>query len=200
MTSGSRDINLIKLIHRRFPLFAGIMSTWFLIAACENDLKDVELISSQKTSVQVDTSKSVEVIYSDSAIVKAKLMAPEVLYFKTADPYYEMPKGVRVIFFDAYQKENGQTTSDYAVTRESQKIVELRKNVVIINSKGETLKSDEVVWDQNKHRFYSDKVVTLTAANGSILYGTGFWADESLKNYNIYQATGNINVPQKEGF
>lgn len=200
MTSGSRDINLIKLINWRFYLIVGVMATGFFITACENDLKDVELLSSQKLSIQVDTSKSVEVLYSDSAIVKAKLITPEVLYFKTTEPYYEMPKGIVLIFFDANQKENGRTTSDYAIRRETQKIVELKKNVIVINAKGETLKSDEVIWDENKHRLYSDKIVTVTLANGSILYGTGFWADEGFKNWNMYQATGNINVPQKEGF
>jgi LPS export ABC transporter protein LptC len=168
--------------------------------SCENDLKDVEEISSQKLSVQVDRSDTVEVIYSDSAKVKAKLIAPEVLHYKTTTPYYEMPKGILVIFFDENQNESGRTTSDYAIRKEVEKIVELKKNVVVVNAKGEKLTSDEVIWDEAKHRFYSDKMVTVTLANGTILYGTGFWADQDLKNYNIDQATGNINVPQNQGF
>jgi len=201
MTDGSRNINLIKLISRRVFFFAGLVAALFFISSCENDLKDVALLSSQKLSVQVDTSDNVEVLYSDSAIVKAKLITPKVLHFKTTEPYYEMPKGILLIFFDANQKESGRTTSDYAIRRETQKIVELKKNVIVVNAKGETLKSDEVIWDENKHRFYSDKPVTLTSANGSILNGTGFWADESLKRgWSIYQGMGPINVPQKEAF
>jgi LPS export ABC transporter protein LptC len=200
MTSGFRNIKLIKLINKKTFFCAGILIKCFLITGCENDLKDVEEISSQKLAVSVEKSYGVEVLYSDSAKVKAKLIAPEVLHFKTKDPYYEMPKGITIIFFDENQKESGRTTSDYAKRKEIQKIVELKKNVVVVNSKGQTLKSEEVIWDENKHRFYSDKVVTLTSPDGSILYGTGFWADENLKNYNIYQATGNINVSQKEGF
>jgi hypothetical protein len=76
----------------------------------------------------------------------------------------------------------------------------LKKNVLVVNAKGEQLKSDEIIWDENQHRFYSNKLVILTHPNGTTLYGTGFWADENLKNYNIDQATGPVYVPRQEGF
>jgi LPS export ABC transporter protein LptC len=180
--------------------FLGILAISCLIASCENDLKDVEEISSQKLAVQIERSENVEVIYSDSAVVKAKLTAPVVLHYKTADPYYEMPKGILVIFFDENQQETGRTTADYAIRRELKKIVELKKNVVVVNAKGNQLKSDEVIWDENQHRFYSDKSVTITDPNGSVFNGTGFWADESLKSWNIDQGAGPIYGLKDEGF
>lgn len=179
---------------------AAIAAISFCVVSCENDLKDVEQISSQRLAVQVDRSDSVEVVYSDSAIVKAKLIAPVVLHYKTTNPYYEMPKGILVIFFDEHQKESGRATADYAIRKEVEKIVVLKKNVLVVNAKGEKLKTDEITWDENKHRFFSDKMVTLTSPDGSIWYGTGFWANEDLKSFILYQATGNFNVPEKEGF
>jgi hypothetical protein len=88
------------LISFRLFGFVGVAAILLFLSSCENDLKDVEQISSQKLAIQVDRSENVEVIYSDSAIVKAKLIAPVVLHYKTTDPYYEMPKGILVIFFD----------------------------------------------------------------------------------------------------
>lgn len=58
----------------------------------------MEKISAKKLIVPVDKSTGVEIIYSDSAHVKAKLITPELLSFKTEKPYIEMRKGVTVIF------------------------------------------------------------------------------------------------------
>jgi LPS export ABC transporter protein LptC len=178
--------------------FACILGAWLLMSACENDLKDVEQLYPSKVPVQVDESEGVEILYSDSAVVKAKLIASQVLKFKTTEPYYVMPKGITVTFFDANQKETGHVTSDYAIRREAQRIVQLKKNVVVTNSKGETLKTDEMIWDENKKRIYSNKTVILSSPDGTLFYGTGFSSDESITSWNLNQASG--SMPFKNEF
>lgn len=167
--------------------------------ACENDLKDVEEISSKKIPVPVDKSSGVEIIYSDSAIVKAKLIAPELLHFKTQNPYYEMKKGVTIIFYDPSLKESNRVVADYAIRRENEKQVELRRNVVATNEKQETFKSDELIWDENQKRFTSSKMVSVTAS-GNTIYGTSFWANEDFSYYEIKQSTGDLSLTEKQGF
>ncbi|MXV51686.1 LPS export ABC transporter periplasmic protein LptC [Pedobacter sp. HMF7647] len=168
-----------------------------LVSSCENNLKDVERISSKKVSVPVDKSYGVQVIYSDSAVVKAKMNTPVLFHYETKSPYYEMPKGVTVIFYDPAQKETSRVTSDYAISRENEKVVELRKNVVATNPEGKTFKSDELFWDENKKRFYSNKLVSITTKSETI-YGTSFWANEDFTYYEIRQSTGNFDVKQKD--
>lgn len=170
-----------------------------LAVACENDLKDVEKISSRRTAVAVDMSTGVEIIYSDSAQVKAKLIAPEVLYYRTANPYQELNKGVTVIIYDEDQQETSRITSDKAVRRENEGIVELRENVVVTNRKGETFKSEELIWNEKARRFFSNKTVAITTANQTI-YGTNFTAPEDFSYYEISQASGNFNVSEEGGF
>ena len=175
--------------------FSLVLAGLFLMSACENDLKDVEKVSSRKVDIPIDRSYGVQVLYSDSAIVKAKLTAAQIDHYKTKDPYFEMTKGVTVLFFDENQKETSRVTSDYAIQRENEKIVELRKNVVATNVKGETFKSDELIWDENKKRFHSDKVVSITTKSQTI-YGTSFWANEGFTYYEINQGSGNFNVQE----
>ncbi len=194
MTSGSRNINLIKA--RRCIFFISwCIGLAFLLSACENDLKDVERISSRNVSIPVDKSYGVEILYSDSAKVKGKLITPELYHYNLpSKPYYEMPKGVTVIFFDSNQKEDSRVTADYAIRRENEKVVELRKNVVAVNKDGKTFKSDELIWDENKRRFYSNKLVSIITQSQTI-YGTSFWANEGFSYYEIQQSTGNFDVP-----
>ena len=170
-----------------------------MLFACENDLRKVEQISAKKMLVPVDKSTGVEIIYSDSSVVKAKLITPELLNFKTEKPYIEMNKGVTVIFYDQNQQESSRVKADYAIRRERENIVELKRNVVVTNIKGETFKSDELIWDETKRRFYSSKLVSITS-NQNVLYGTSFWANEDFSYYEIVQSTGDLRLTGEQAF
>lgn len=166
------------------------VSFYAMFACGSGDLKKVEQINLQDT-IQVDTTKGAEIIYSDSAKVKAKLKAPVLLYFKTKNPYYEMPKGIDVVFYDENLKPTSTVVSDYAIRRENEKTVELRKNVVAKNSEGKTFKSEELIWDENTKKFYSNTLVTIITDQATIS-GTSFWALEDFSYYEIKQGAGPI--------
>lgn len=185
-------------------LSAGITGACFLIciflfSSCENDLKDVEQISAKKLAVRVDKTTGVIVIYSDSAVVKAKMITPEYLHYKTDKPYIEMQKGVTVIFYDEQQQETSRVTADYAIRRENEKLVELKRNVVATNNRGQTFKSEELIWDEAKGRFISNRLVSITS-QGNTLYGTNFWSNQDFSYYEINQATGDLSLTEKQGF
>ena len=184
--------------YNRFFLLSSFLILSTLIA-CENNLKEVEKLSSKKVSIPVDRSTGVEIVYSDSARVKAKLIAPELLHFKTSNPYYEMKKGVDIIFLDGDQKESSRVRADYAIRYTNEKKVELKRNVVATNQKGETFRSDELIWNEEKKRFTSNKVVSITS-KGNTLSGTSFWANENFSYYEITQGTGDISLTDKQGF
>lgn len=167
------------------------------LSACENDLRDVEKIASVKLAVPVDKSTGVVIIYSDSAKVKGKMITPELLHFQTDKPYLEMNKGVTIIFYDENQQETSTVKSDYAIRRENEKIVELKRNVVATNQRGETFKSEELIWDEAKNRFYSDRLVSINT-NGNVLFGTGFWANGDFSYYEVDQLTGDLNLAEKQ--
>lgn len=155
---------------------------------CKSDINNLKAVKLQR-KITVETTIEAEMIYSDSAKVKAKLNAPILLNNKTDSPYYEMPKGMQVVFFDDALKQSSKVTSDYAITKDNQKILELRKNVVAVNNKGETFKSEELIWDQNKRIFFSNKVVDIST-NSAQISGTKFWAKEDFSYYEIKQGAG----------
>ena len=164
-----------------------------LLVSCENDLKDVEKVSARGQSVQMDKSTGVEIIYSDSAVVKAKIVTPLLNAFKTAHRYQEMPKGTTIIFFDDNQKESSRIVSDYAIQYVETNVIELRKNVVGTSVKGDVFKSDELIYDPRKGRpIYSTKLVTVTQPNGNIIFGNGFESDRNFDHWELKDGTGNF--------
>ncbi|MGZ3764638.1 MAG: hypothetical protein ACXVA2_08230, partial [Mucilaginibacter sp.] len=53
-----------------------------LITGCENDLKDLQKISANEVSKPIERYTGVDVIYSDSARVKAHMTSPLMLNYK----------------------------------------------------------------------------------------------------------------------
>jgi hypothetical protein len=137
------------MLWRKFSVWA-IAGISVIFASCENDLKEVERVSSKTASIPVDRSKEVEIILSDSAIVKGKMLAPVLNHYKTAKPYFEMPKGVTLILLDSTGKEKSRVTADYGIRYENEKRSVLRKNVVAVSKEGgKTFKSEELIYDRN---------------------------------------------------
>lgn len=164
----------------------------FLLASCENDLRDIEKISKKNTGVQVDKSYGVEIIFSDSAKVKGKLITPELHRYNTENPYEDMPKGLTVIFYDENQKETQRITAEHGTRRGKEMLIELRKNVVVTTANGDVFKSEELFYDENQEIFYSNVLVNITKLDGTNIYGTRFKSDQNFVNPVIEQATGKI--------
>lgn len=176
-----------------------ILAVFFALVGCENDLKEVERVSQNLTEEPVDVSHGVKVIYSDSAVVKAQLTTPKMLHYKTENPYYEFPEGGLLILYDSTRTETQRVRSDYAIQHVNTGITELRKNVVATRADGMTLKSEELIWDENESRFYSNLPVTITV-NDQISYGTSFWAREDFSYFEISSHTGDIKLNSDDRF
>jgi LPS export ABC transporter protein LptC len=164
----------------------------FLFAACENDFRDIQKASSYSVDIPVDTFKGVEIIFSDSAVVKGKLITPLMLNFSTENPYHEMPKGLTAIFYDENQRESSRIIADHGTRRVNEKLIELRRNVVVTTQQGDTFKSDELFWDETRKIFYSNQLVTITKPDGTSISGTQFQSDQNFENPVIQNASGSL--------
>ncbi|UKJ08215.1 LPS export ABC transporter periplasmic protein LptC [Solitalea lacus] len=164
--------------------------------ACENDLAKVNAISAKITEKSVETSKGVEMIYSDSAKVKARLTTPLLLQYKTEKPYDEMPKGLKVEFFAPNTSRVESTiTARYGIRQPNERKIEVRDSVVVVNSKGDKLTSERLVWDEDKHIIYSDKFVKIISPD-KIVQGYGFEAPEDLSVYKFKKLSGEVDLKQ----
>jgi hypothetical protein len=164
------------------------------LTACENDLNKIKEISALQVNQPIDTTRGVEIIFSDSAIVKVKMTTPLMIHYATAKPYYKMPIGVKVVHYDIYGREDGNIVSDSGINRDKEQIIEFHKNVVCTSAKGDIFKSDELIWDRVKKTIYSNKPVQITTPTGDILNGVSFKSDDALQHPIIGNSTGAFNV------
>ena|ERR1700744_670370 len=170
-----------------------LLTGMLLLSACENDLNKVRELSANQLNMNVDTIHGVDIIFSDSAKVKFRIQAPLLLQYGGKKPYNLMPKTVNALIFDNNSQE-GTITADTGIQSDVEKNIQFRKNVVARNIKGETFKSDELIWNQITKTVYSNKLVQITMANGDIMNGTGFVSDANMKHWTIKSSTGIFNV------
>jgi hypothetical protein len=202
---------------KQFKWFTGIflpaLFMAVLLQACENDLNQVKKISALEASKPVDSTLGVDVIYSDSAKVRAHMITPLMLRQNPTDPnkgFYEMPKGVKIVFyddklnqkapnFDADKHIVSTVTSDYAITSNMDKLIELRKNVVVKNTEGAVFTTQQLFYDTNKKLIYSNVACQMTKPDGTALDGTSFTSNETFTNYAFKQGKGTIATSGKLG-
>lgn len=176
-----------KKIMNRF-----VISSVFILffVSCVNDPAKVNSFS-KNAKVPLQTINDVDLLYTDSAKLKLHVTAPVMEEFGGVNPYEEMAKGVKVEFFDSEEKVSSYLTSNYAINKKREQIMEAKNNVVVVNVKGEMLKTEHLIWDGKKRRIHTDAFVTITTKD-QVLTGTGLDADEQFENYEIKNPVGTI--------
>ncbi|MDQ3073265.1 MAG: LPS export ABC transporter periplasmic protein LptC [Bacteroidota bacterium] len=166
---------------------------WVLCACKKNDLKQVENITSK--TVPAERSTDVEAIYSDSAEVKARMMAPVMIRYLGDNPTVEMKKGLKVEFYSDSLTINSSLKSDYAIRYVNKGITKLTGNVVVVNIQGDTLNTEELYWDEPKERVYSEKFVKVKTRD-KIFLAEGFESNVEFTKYTFYKLKGIITVKE----
>ncbi|WP_353181743.1 LPS export ABC transporter periplasmic protein LptC [Parapedobacter lycopersici] len=162
-----------------------------LLASCETDLKEVDRIAAIQAEEPVDISRGVTVVFSDSAVVQAKMSAPEMRHYNVEDPYYEFQKGVTIIFYDEHSKETQRITADYAIQKEAEELIEFRGNVVITRADGSVIKTEELIHSQKDNTFYNHVPITAHFKDGKgDFMGSSFRSDGNFENIVVQNSTG----------
>lgn len=127
------------------------------------------------------------------AKVKGKLTAPFMLrYQRTDSPYAEFPRTLHVDFYNLNMQVESQLDALYGKYLQNQDKVYLRDSVVVKNIlKGDTVRCQELWWDQHTERFTTDKPVRIYTKD-KILFGTGMEADQNFRWYTIRKLTGTV--------
>ena len=165
------------------------------MVACENDQQEIDRLFNKK--VALEEAHKIESYYSDGGIVKAKLTAPLMLRSTQNPIFMEFPKTLHVDFYDDSTRIETILDARYAKYFESEQKILLRDSVVVVNTKtGDTLRTHELWWDQNKKEFYTDKPSRIHRPTERIFARNGLRAAQDLSWYDFYQASGEVKTPQ----
>jgi LPS export ABC transporter protein LptC len=167
--------------------------------ACENDITVINSIIPE-SELPLESEKNAEYIYSDSAIVKAKLTTPRLNKYGGKKNYMELPEGMHIIFYNEEKKEQTNLTADYGIGYDDgggMNKMEAKRNVVVINEKGDRLNTEHLIWDAITKQIYTEEFVKITTKDQTI-WGDGLRADQDFSKYKILHPKGVIAVNENE--
>jgi len=175
-------------------LLPALLVSMLLVGACENDINKIKELSAKESEKPEQRTEKVDVMYSDSAKVKMRLEAPVMIEYtdtaKNAKPYQVTPNGIKITFYNTDKTQAGVMVADSAIRYPNSSITEFYKNVVATFSTGETLKTEELIWDQDKKIIYSKKYVIINFTDGGFKDGVNFMSDEKLTNFTFSESRG----------
>ncbi len=164
----------------------------FLLISCESNFKDVQKINVSEFAPSAEAD-SINLKYTDSGRIKSILISPKMIDYATVEfPFKEFPIGIDVTVYD----NKGQRTfikSDYAISFESTKIIDLRKNVTITSESGQILETEQLYYDQKNEWFFTEKNFKFTDPKGGSTTGEGIDFKSDFKRINFQKVRGLIN-------
>ncbi|MBI5913799.1 MAG: LPS export ABC transporter periplasmic protein LptC [Bacteroidetes bacterium] len=165
-----------------------------LFSACENDMSEVNRLFS-KDETQVETATGVEMLYSDSAILKLRIVSPKLVrHLDKKMPFQEFPDGLTVEFFTENGLEvSGRLTAKYAERYENDNKFIVRDSVVWTGGAGERLETEELIWEEETDRVHTTKFVIVRRPD-EIIYGHGFESNQKFMQWKIRAIEGRIKA------
>jgi LPS export ABC transporter protein LptC len=187
---GSSSVNMSK--HSNLKNLFVVAALFFLASSCEND--DRVLKDWTKNVVLKEEATQITTYLSQQGLLRAKIIAPVMNKFSTDTVALIFPKTLHCDFFnDSIQKESW-LDARYGVYYENLNKVFLKDSVVVITSKGDTLISPELWWDQNTQLFYTDKYAIYKGPGKNIYGGKGLEATQDLKRITFKETSGTMQV------
>ena len=163
------------------------------MTGCEND--DKVLNDWTRRVVMTEEATNVVSYMSQDGQLRAKLTAPFMIRSNGDTITVEFPKSLHCDFYnDSTKKLETWLDCKYGIYYENLNMVYLRDSVVVISVKGDTLRSDDLWWNQTTKLFYTDKYAVYRGPGKNIFGGKGLEATQDLGRITFKETTGNLKV------
>lgn len=172
----------------------------FFYTACDGkDTSMIDIKYDPEITPSMNTD-SVTTLISDSGITRYKLVTENWQVFdKAKDPFWYFPKGIYIERFDSVFQVEAKILADTAWNFTEKRLWRLKGNVDIRNMEGEMFLSDELFWDQQSQKVYSDKFIEIKRGDTE-LKGYGFESNQEMTEYRIFRPhDGKIPFREEDG-
>ena len=162
-----------------------------ILLSCSNKPELVkEFIESE--NLPIEQIKGAEMMHTEQGILKLKIFATNIQRFKDNQPHLVFSDGLEVTFYDDSGLVKSVLTAVNAEIDETNKIMTAFDNVVLVSKEGNKLESDELFWDENKNKIYTNKKVVITTRK-EVIEGLGFQSNPDFSEYSITSIQGTFN-------
>lgn len=160
------------------------------VCGCSDDNRETIAISADPETFPTMKTINVSTMISDSGYTRYHITTPLWLMFEEAqEPHWNFPDGMFIVKFDDDMKENGTFTADTAIYYSGRRLWRFDRNVRMRNVDGDRFLTQQLFWDQNSRKVYSDSFIHIERADRTI-EGYGFVSNEAMTDYTIRRPSG----------
>ncbi len=143
----------------------------------------------------------VSTFISDSGYTKYHLTAALWQLFDDAEePFWRFPEGLEMEQYDHGMQLESSVVCDSATYFSRKRLWRLDGNVIMVNTAADSFLTQQLFWDQNSRKIYSDSFIHIVRTDRTI-EGYGFESDQSMKYYTVHRPTailpGNLRGERK---
>ncbi len=186
-------MNKLSFYKKLFYAAAFITGCCF-VSGCENDEKAIDDLT--KKVVMKEEAINVVSMLSQEGKLKAILKAPLMIRVFADTVYTDFPNSLHCDFYDSTTTIETWLDSRHGKYYENLNKVYLWDSVVVISKTGDTLKCQDLWWDQNAKLFHTSKY-TQYHTKGNRYYGNkGMEATQDLKRVTFNDGGGILKVSE----
>ena len=181
----------INSLRRYLAVALPFVGSAILLYSCKAEHKVTEEQVNTET-LMTEYSEDLSIQMSENGLKSYSFSTPLMEgYAMARDPYKEFRKGVKVIMYedDSTSRVSATLTSNYAIFYDNRKLWEAKGDVVVIQTNGRKLYTQQLFWNQATHRIYSN--VDSRIIDGDEIYDCeGFESDENMTDWRYRKLKG----------
>jgi len=167
-----------------------------ILFSCKNKIEEIRALTDVQ-NLPVQTTTDVEYFYSEIGVLKNKLTASQLDRYTGDDSRVEASGGFKMEFYDSLERKEAELSANRGVFIESQGLMTAQENVVFFNVNGDSLQTEELIWQQDSAMIYTDKFCKISTQDG-VIYSQGLESNESFTNYSLKNITGDLYIDENK--
>ena len=163
--------------------------------SCSNDPNLVKDFIVQE-ELPVEEIEGAEILHTENGVLKIKITANNIKRFEGIQPEVFLYNDVEAIFFGDSGLVSSVLKAKEAEIDEINNTMTASKNVVLMSSSSKKIETEQLVWDKNNNKIYTDRRVVITTEK-EIIQGEGFESTPDFSEYLIFKIHGTFNFSEK---
>ena len=162
------------------------LAAWAATSGCSEEERQYVANLSEPETMPTMLTEDVLTLVSDSGYTRYRMTAPLWLMFdEAADPHWTFPQGVTVQQFDEQFRPSASMDCDSATYYSDRKIWEFEGDVVVINTLGDSILTQQLFWDVNDQKIYNDDEFIHIVRQDRIIEGYGFESNQDVTRFKV---------------
>lgn len=168
-----------------------------VVMSCKDEVKSVVKHSTNPETTPTILTTEITTLVSDSGVTKYRITAQRWdIYDESNTPSWKFPEGLYLEQFDTTLNIEATFRCDSAIYLKNNKLWHFMGNVRSSNVRKERFFTNELFWNQNDKKVYSDSFIHIERPD-RVLEGLGFTSNEQLTTYKVKRPMGIFPVEEK---